>query len=94
MELDNCAALLIYLSSTEEKVCLVVVDYAALSTEPSDALTLVKNHKAIEYIFVERLKETGRYEVYRRVETLQSPDCLESFDCRDGIPHRPIKKRI
>ncbi|KAG2222274.1 hypothetical protein INT45_006953 [Circinella minor] len=40
MKLDHCAGstqtLLKHLSSTEKKVCLVIVDYAALSTVPAD----------------------------------------------------------
>ncbi|KAG1175249.1 hypothetical protein G6F46_012331 [Rhizopus delemar] len=94
MELDNCAGstqtLLAYLSSTEKKVCLIIVDYAALSTKSADVLALVKNHKSLEYIVVDRLKETGRYEVYRRIEILQTSDCLDSFDYRKGFPHRSI----
>lgn len=44
-----------------------------------------RNHKSLEYIVVDRLKETGRYQVYRHIEILQTPDCLESFDChKDG----------
>ncbi|KAI8887166.1 hypothetical protein K501DRAFT_269136 [Backusella circina FSU 941] len=82
--------LLKYLSSTEKKVCLVIVDYAALSTVPVDVQALVKNHKSLEYIVVDRLKETGRYEVYRRMKILQTPDCLDSFNCRKGLPHRSI----
>lgn len=44
-----------------------------------------RNHKSLEYIVVDRLKETGRYQVYRQIEILRTPDCLESFDChKDG----------
>lgn len=49
-----------------------------------------RNHKSLEYIVVDRLKETERYEVYRRIEILQTSDCLDSFDYRKGFPHRSI----
>ncbi|KAL4210878.1 hypothetical protein AB4K20DRAFT_1826911 [Rhizopus microsporus] len=65
-------------------------DYAALSTVPADVQALVKSHESLEYIVVDRLKETGRYEVYRRMEILQTADCLDSFNCRKGLPHRSI----
>ncbi|KAG0950625.1 hypothetical protein G6F57_006080 [Rhizopus arrhizus] len=77
MELDSYAG--------NMQMCLVTVNYAALSTKPADVLALVKNHKSLEYIVVDRLKETGRYQVYRHIEILRTPDCLESFDChKDG----------
>ncbi|ORE12432.1 hypothetical protein BCV71DRAFT_191061, partial [Rhizopus microsporus] len=75
---------------TKTQQCLVIVDYAALSTVPADVQALVKSHESLEYIVVDRLKETGRYEVYRRMEILQTADCLDSFNCRKGLPHRSI----
>lgn len=46
----NTQSLLNYLSSTTKKVCLVIVDYAALSTDPHDILLLIKNYKSLECI--------------------------------------------
>ncbi|PHZ14909.1 uncharacterized protein RHIMIDRAFT_249818 [Rhizopus microsporus ATCC 52813] len=76
MKLDSWAG-----STQKKKVCLIVIDYTTLSAEPSDVLELVKSHKYLEYIAVDRLKEARKYEVYRRIDTLQSPDCMECFDC-------------
>ncbi|KAI7859247.1 hypothetical protein BDC45DRAFT_432964 [Circinella umbellata] len=46
MKLGHCSGstqtLLKHLSSTEKKVCLVIVDYAALSTVPADVQALIK----------------------------------------------------
>lgn len=47
------SALLTRLSSKTKKVCLVIVDYAALSTDPDDILLLVK-YVLIPYSFIDK----------------------------------------
>lgn len=84
------SALLNYLSSTTKKVCLVIVDYAALSTDPHDILLLIKNYKSLECSIVDRFKDVGKYEVYRRNDIIKSPEQLVSFDCRPKLPQRSI----
>ncbi|KAI7849803.1 hypothetical protein BDC45DRAFT_266637 [Circinella umbellata] len=86
----NTQALLNYLSSTTRLVCMVIVDYAALSTDPDDIVRLVKNYNSLECIVVDRFKDVGKYEVYRRNEILQTPEQLAAFDCRQGYPHRSV----
>lgn len=46
------SALLKYLSSTAKKVCLVIVDYAALSIDPDDTLLLVKYVFILGYLLI------------------------------------------
>lgn len=87
----NTQSLLNYLSSTTKKVCLVIVDYAALSTDPHDILLLIKNYKSLECIIVDRFKDVGKYEVYRRNDIIKSPEQLVSFDCRPKLPQRDLR---
>ncbi|KAI8334481.1 hypothetical protein BD560DRAFT_378436 [Blakeslea trispora] len=87
---ENTQSLLTYLSSTTKKVCLVIVDYAALSTDPHDIMLLIKNYKSLECIIVDRFKDIRKYEVYRRNNILKTPEQLESFDCRPKLPQRSI----
>ncbi|KAI9009381.1 hypothetical protein CLU79DRAFT_675854, partial [Phycomyces nitens] len=65
-----------------KKVCLVIVDYAALSTDPDDILLLVKNYKSLEYIVVDRFQDVGKHKVYLRNYILKTLEQLASFDCR------------
>ncbi|KAG2219380.1 hypothetical protein INT45_006088 [Circinella minor] len=88
--IGNTQSLLTYLSSTTKQVCLVIVDYAALSTDPHDILLLVKNYKSLECIIVDRFQDVGKYEVYRRNDILKTPEQLASFDCRPKLPHQSI----
>lgn len=90
----------------------MIVDYAALSTDPDDVLLLVKyvfipisiliiihiltdtlshrNYTSLEYIFVDRFNEVGKYEVYFRDDIIKSPEQLALFDCRPKLPHKSI----
>ncbi|CEG71606.1 hypothetical protein RMATCC62417_07312 [Rhizopus microsporus] len=86
----NTQSLLTCLSTTTKKVCLVIVDYAALSTDPDDILLLVKNYKSLGYIVVDRFQDVGKYEVFQRNYILKTPEQLASFDCRPKLPHRSI----
>ncbi|KAI9277402.1 hypothetical protein BY458DRAFT_104855 [Sporodiniella umbellata] len=86
----NTQSLLTYLSSTTKKVCLVIVDYAALSTDLDDILLLVKNYESLECIIVDRFQDVGKYEVYRRNDILKTPGQLALFDCRPKLPQRFI----
>jgi hypothetical protein len=37
---------------------------------------------------VDRFRETGKYEVYSRGETLNNDNYLKPFACRKALPHR------
>ncbi|KAI9358399.1 hypothetical protein BD770DRAFT_320880 [Pilaira anomala] len=89
MELNYCTGstqtLLSKLSANIKKVCLVIVDYAGLSTNPDDIRTLVV---CLEYIVVDRFRETGKYEVYSRSKILNNDNYLKPFACRKALPRR------
>ncbi|GAA5809109.1 hypothetical protein MFLAVUS_002513 [Mucor flavus] len=89
MELNYCAGstqtLLSKLSVNIKKVCIAVVDYAGLSTNPDDIRTLVN---CLECIVVDRFRETGKYEVYSRSKILNNDNYLKPFACRKALPHR------
>ncbi|CAO3702354.1 unnamed protein product [Rhizopus stolonifer] len=80
--------LLSKLSANVKKVCLVVVDYAGLSTNPDNIRSLVKNYRCLECIVVDRFHETGKYEIYHRSEILTNNHRLNHFACRKALPHR------
>ncbi|KAG0748649.1 hypothetical protein G6F57_006368 [Rhizopus arrhizus] len=80
MELNYCVGstqtLLSKLSANIKKVCLVIVDYAGLSTNPDNIRTLVNNHSCLECIMVDRFRERGKYEMYSRAEILNNDNYL------------------
>ncbi|KAG2220007.1 hypothetical protein INT45_010375 [Circinella minor] len=90
----NTQALLKYLSSTTKLVYIVIVDYAALSTDSDDILRLIRNYKSLEYIVVDRFQDIGKYEVYKRNQILETPEQLAAFGCRQGFPHRSVQNKL
>ncbi|KAI8080449.1 hypothetical protein BDF21DRAFT_339960, partial [Thamnidium elegans] len=91
MELNYCAGstqtLLSKLSANIKKVCLLIVDYAGLSTNPDDIRTLVNNYNCLECIVVDRSYETGKYKVYSCSKILNNDNYLKPFACRKALPH-------
>ncbi|PHZ13466.1 uncharacterized protein RHIMIDRAFT_279424 [Rhizopus microsporus ATCC 52813] len=94
MELWHCAGstqtLLSKLSANSKKVCLIIVDYAALFTNADYIRTLVNNYNSLECIVVDRFHETGKYEVHSRDKILNNNNYLKSFACRE-VPSRRSK---
>ncbi|ORY92018.1 hypothetical protein BCR43DRAFT_527319 [Syncephalastrum racemosum] len=73
--------LLMHLAITTAKVCLVFVDYAALSTKADDVRDFIKNHDVVKYVIIDRMQDTDRYEVYNRTQMLGAEVCSK-FDSR------------
>ncbi|KAI9274147.1 hypothetical protein EDC94DRAFT_510028, partial [Helicostylum pulchrum] len=80
--------LLSKLSANIKKVCIVIVDYAGLSTNPDDIRTLVNTYSCLECIVVDRFRETEKYEVYSRSKILNNDNYLNPFACCKALPHR------
>ncbi|KAL4216058.1 hypothetical protein AB4K20DRAFT_1981991 [Rhizopus microsporus] len=72
--------------------CLVESVYISptnLAKSPSASRDMDNTNKELLKMgldnYADSTQTTGGYEVYRRTDILQTPDCLESFDCRSGI---------
>ncbi|KAI8089060.1 uncharacterized protein BX664DRAFT_332074 [Halteromyces radiatus] len=79
--------LISYLVVTE-KVCLVVIDFAGLSTNVDDLRSLIENHKNLQRIIVDHLPYEIEVKIYERDLLLSDPSALEAFSCRKGFYKR------
>ncbi|ORX53533.1 hypothetical protein DM01DRAFT_1305742 [Hesseltinella vesiculosa] len=71
-----------------ENVCLVALDFAGLSTNPSDIVALIKENGNIQKIIID-LSSSGKHVKYfHRKDILEHPDVLQEFDCRHAYPKR------
>ncbi|KAI9489341.1 hypothetical protein BDB00DRAFT_770812, partial [Zychaea mexicana] len=75
-----------YLSYTKN-VCLVVVDYAGLSTNVPDLYDFIRKHQNLQKIIVDHLPYENDVKVFDREELLDIKS-LEVFNCRKGNYHR------
>ncbi|KAI8099225.1 uncharacterized protein BX664DRAFT_289216 [Halteromyces radiatus] len=76
--------------SGKTKVCLVILDYAGLSTDCADLRKFLGNYQQIKKIVVDMLPYTNEVNMYDCSQLLQDPDKLKVFDCRK----RPTKEAI
>ncbi|KAI9248169.1 hypothetical protein EDC94DRAFT_684883, partial [Helicostylum pulchrum] len=77
--------------STNNKICLVVLDYAGLTTDPSDLKIFIETNKNIEMIIVDNLPQNNKIEIFERKKILKNPSILDAFKCRTSIKQRSNK---
>ncbi|KAI7861307.1 hypothetical protein BDF14DRAFT_1992073, partial [Spinellus fusiger] len=72
----------------QQKICLVVLDYASLTTDPNDLKKFLKANKNIEKVIVDNLPQNNKIEIFERKEILNNPSRLEVFRCRASTCQR------
>ncbi|KAI7864135.1 hypothetical protein BDF14DRAFT_1732696, partial [Spinellus fusiger] len=70
-----------------QKICLVVLDYAGLTTDPNDLKKFLKANKNIEKVIVDNLPQNNKIEIFEK-EILNNPSRLEVFRCRASTCQR------
>ncbi|ORY97467.1 hypothetical protein BCR43DRAFT_489818 [Syncephalastrum racemosum] len=78
--------LLQYLAAAT-KVCLVVVDYAGLSTNTEDLYEFISKYESISKVVVDQLPSTNDAKFFERADLLDGPS-IKGFNCRKGNPQR------
>ncbi|KAL0089182.1 hypothetical protein F4703DRAFT_1733487, partial [Phycomyces blakesleeanus] len=68
----------------EKKICIVVIDFTGLTTNPEDLEQFLKNSPNIVKIIIDKLPYTNTIHIYNSDELLNSPDKLQEFKCRSS----------
>ncbi|ORE00709.1 hypothetical protein BCV72DRAFT_107437 [Rhizopus microsporus var. microsporus] len=77
-----------YLKKYDKKVCLVVIDFAGLSTNCRDLHNFIKEHENLEKIIVDSLLWENEVTIFERNEVISNPELLQAFNCRKKPVHR------
>ncbi|KAI7896656.1 uncharacterized protein EV154DRAFT_535614 [Mucor mucedo] len=88
LENGNTKDMLTYLKNNE-KVCLVVIDFAGLSTNTDDLQQSVSisDHESLQKIIVDTLPFNNRVFIFDRPKLLAELQTLKAFECRN----RPLR---
>ncbi|KAI8142343.1 hypothetical protein BJV82DRAFT_517120 [Fennellomyces sp. T-0311] len=78
-----------YISCTE-KIVLVTLDYAGLTTKPNDLLLFLQNNSNISKIVVDNFPHTNAINDYSALDLRDNSDLRNHFDCRRGTYQRSI----
>ncbi|KAI8970011.1 hypothetical protein BDF20DRAFT_825973, partial [Mycotypha africana] len=70
-----------FMTETNRKVRLVIIDFAGLSTDMDDLRHFVKTNKRILEVTVD---EGHKVSVFTRHELLHSDEIIRKFNCRQG----------
>ncbi|ORX63074.1 hypothetical protein DM01DRAFT_1331159, partial [Hesseltinella vesiculosa] len=79
----NTQALISYLAMTK-KVCMVVIDYAGLTTNARDLKEWLSANPNLENIIVDQLPIQHEIKIFNRAQLLNDAKTLELFNCRKG----------
>ncbi|EIE88215.1 hypothetical protein RO3G_12926 [Rhizopus delemar RA 99-880] len=82
LDVDGNTQEMLQYISTNKKICLVVLDYAGLTTDPNDLKKFLEANKNIEKVIVDNLPQNNKIEIFERKEILNNPSRLEVFRCR------------
>ncbi|KAI8982141.1 hypothetical protein BDF20DRAFT_818373 [Mycotypha africana] len=87
LEDDNAQDLLRHLSDNE-KVCLVVLDHAGLSTNREDLEQLINDNESHQKLIVDTMPFNNKVTVYERQKLLNKQQTMKAFECRN----RPLQR--
>ncbi|KAI9475368.1 MAG: hypothetical protein EXX96DRAFT_539968 [Benjaminiella poitrasii] len=85
----NTQDMLAYITNTE-KICLVALDHAGLSTNCNDLYGFLTQHPNLEKIMIDTMPTESVIHVYERNRLLNEPEMLKKFECRKK-PHQRSK---
>ncbi|CAO3664519.1 unnamed protein product [Rhizopus stolonifer] len=88
LDVDGNTQEMLQYISTNQKICLVVLDYAGLTTDPNDLKKFLEANKNIEKIIVDNFPQNNKVEIFERKEILNNPSRLEVFRCRASTCQR------
>ncbi|KAI8977280.1 hypothetical protein BDF20DRAFT_821800, partial [Mycotypha africana] len=72
----------------KNKICLIILGYAGLSTNCKDLERFLRNNKNISKIIVDHLPFNNTINVYDCCNLLRDPKRLEVFNCRSRTYQR------
>ncbi|KAI7896476.1 uncharacterized protein EV154DRAFT_492417 [Mucor mucedo] len=81
----NTQDMIKFLATTSQKVRLVAIDFAGMSTNVDDLRCFIKSSKAIKELVVD---EGHKITVFTRHELLHNDDIINKFNCRRGLVKR------
>ncbi|CAO3630214.1 unnamed protein product [Mucor hiemalis] len=82
----NTQDMLAYITNTE-KICLVALDHAGLSTDCNDLYGFLTQHSNLEKVMIDTMPTESVIHVYERNRLLNDPEMLKKFECRKK-PHQ------
>ncbi|KAI9477789.1 MAG: hypothetical protein EXX96DRAFT_482975 [Benjaminiella poitrasii] len=85
---DSTQDMINVISSSSQKICLVVIDYSGLSTNYTNIFQFVSDNKSIKKIIVDCFPFTCDVIEYDRKQILQDIDVLLPFNCRQSPRQR------
>ncbi|KAI9252731.1 hypothetical protein EDC94DRAFT_620499 [Helicostylum pulchrum] len=82
----NTHDMLRYVSAN--KVCLVMLTFAGLTTNINDFETFLSKNANIEKIVVDSLPHSNKIAIFDRKELLNDSEKIQQFKCRTGFERR------
>ncbi|KAI9365666.1 hypothetical protein BD770DRAFT_312637 [Pilaira anomala] len=76
------------------KVCLVVLDHAGLSTNREDLEQLVSDNESLQKIIVDTLPFNNKVKIYERHKLLDEQQTLKAFECRNKKNKNQSNERL
>ncbi|KAI7889254.1 uncharacterized protein EV154DRAFT_544570 [Mucor mucedo] len=78
----NTQKMIDFISSSKRKVCMVIIDYAGLSTDPVNIQEFIRNNDAMEKLIVDCFPYTCDAVEFERCCVLNDISTLSAFNCR------------
>ncbi|CAO3694552.1 unnamed protein product [Rhizopus stolonifer] len=74
--------------NNNNKVCLVVLGHAGLSTNREDLEQLVSENESLQRIVVDTMPFNNKVMIYERQKLLNEEQTMKAFECRN----RPLQR--
>ncbi|ORX52439.1 hypothetical protein DM01DRAFT_1323617 [Hesseltinella vesiculosa] len=83
----NTQDLISFIAATEN-VCLVVLDFAGITTDAEDLRSFVQDNSNLKMIVIDQLPFQHEVKLFQRNQLLNDPQALENFICRKSCVQR------
>ncbi|KAI7907730.1 uncharacterized protein BX663DRAFT_425534 [Cokeromyces recurvatus] len=70
------------------KMCLVVLDYAGLSTNREDLEQIISDNESLQKIIIDTLPFNNKVIIYERQKLLNKQQTMKAFECTN----RPLQR--
>ncbi|CAO3628474.1 unnamed protein product [Cunninghamella echinulata] len=78
----NTQDMLNYFGMSKNKICLIVIDFAGISTYCNDMMSLINDHENLEKLIIDQLPTKNKIKIIDREEIIKDPSILSEFECR------------
>ncbi|KAI8063942.1 hypothetical protein BDF21DRAFT_388890 [Thamnidium elegans] len=80
-----------HIKTSKQAICLIVIDFAGLSSDCEDIKSFVRSHRKLKTIVIDSLPVNNTVKMFTRQDILHDNQFTKYFQCRKAPVKRSLK---